>query len=164
LPGTSKGNDLGGLLPQGEQRIALATVPQVSPFPSAEVDLARLGPVAFQYFASKSKIVRGVSLLNQIHVGCVGRSPRVQLFGLGSQALFLFISSRLVSLLPAEVRFSEGFLFSQQRPTGDAQTDDQRQEDDRSGCERQFISQHQLFQSIRGAGRTGHHQVVVGVA
>ena len=92
--------DLGGFLAKGEQGVAAGLLPEITPFPAAQVALARPRPLPIEQVQRLAEIVSRQGQRSDIHVRGIGALPGGEFFSFGVLAQFGFFGSR-----------RDGFLF-----------------------------------------------------
>ena len=86
-------------LAKREQCVAAGLLPEITPFPAAQILLARLGPLAVQQIQRAAEIVAGQCLCGDVHVRGVGALARGEFSGFGLFAQFCFFGLRRQRLL-----------------------------------------------------------------
>ena len=165
-----------------DQGAAAGQLPEIAPFPTAQVFLAGRRPVPVQQPSCPAEIIQIERLLGEIHVRGVEQSPRLLLalrglarlgvgalpFGFGALALgfglgLFFLRFEPLLLLTRARGFGFPLCFSSRKrlPCADGNPDQKRDRHRRCGREHQLVAAKGFLKSVSDRRRTCDHGFVV---
>ena len=149
-------------LAKGVKGVALAKSPQVTPFPAAQILLARLRPLPVQHFLGATQIIFSERQLHQLHVRCISLLPGDKFCGLGLLAKTGLIRAARFGLLPLfgffglrghrlclrRQRFMFGMCRPHRLPGGGDDAQKKRSENDAAAAKADFVPANRFLNPV----------------
>ena len=168
--GSGERFDFGFLAKRG-QRVAVGLLPEITPFPSAQILLAGLGPLAVEQILSASQVAPVKRLHGHVHVRGVGPPAGGEFggFGLTAGLIGLFAQFGFVGLGFDRLRLGgQGFAFGargQDRlPGADDDAEQQSRGNGENSGENQPVPAKRFLKLVGRARGTGQDRLVVEMA